>query len=203
VRANYPLIAEVFLLYLRDARGEPHSRPRAVSDQQDRSVARSRECRRQQIVDSEVPVSVKSHTIRTVRSSRGGWPAEERSENARPGIRADTIAGCQKQAASLDLDAPFGCHIRIEICDPPWSRRIYTAYNVKVDGPGRGHTGNGNDPDAAPEFQLRIFLGRNDASDRHCYKRYQQSTDHGPRRSAIMKYSTVLAVQIILLMRNG
>ena len=40
---------------------------------------------------------------------------KERSVNALPCIRSDTIAGCQEQAASGDPNMPIGSHFRLEI----------------------------------------------------------------------------------------
>src|SRR5205814_8306458 len=92
---------------------------------------------------------------------------EQGGASARAGIGSYAVARGQKQAASLGLDPPFRAHIGIEVRDAPWSRRIYTAYDVKVDGPASGNTGNRNDPDGAPELQVRIFLCGSHARDSH------------------------------------
>ena len=150
----------------------------------------------------EVPVRVERHTPGIVLRRRGSGPAEQRRKDARAGIRSDTIARSQKQAASLDPNVSIGCDGRIEVGDPPRSCRIDSAYNVKVDGARRGHAGHGNDPDTAAKLEVRIFLGRSDAGDGHRYERDQQSENHGPRRFAIANYPTLLAVQIILLIQT-
>jgi len=48
---------------LRDSSGKPNSRSCRIPDKEYRRVAGSRQSRRQQIVDSEIPVDLKGHSI--------------------------------------------------------------------------------------------------------------------------------------------
>ena len=100
------------------------------------------------------PSESRATRFELVGRGRVSGAAEQCGENACSSVGPDTISGGKKKAASLDPDPPVGAHIRAEVRDSPRPGRIDTAYDVKGGNSIRGNTGNRNDPDAAPEFQV-------------------------------------------------
>ena len=86
--------------------------------------------------------------------SRGrGRTAKKCRVDALAGVGSNTIAGCQQQAASCDLNMPVSAYCGLEACDSPGRAGRHTPHDVKVDCSIGSDAGNSNDPDAAFEFQ--------------------------------------------------